>query len=82
MQPSGMGLLLYRIAFTHPSHIPKILEVRYYVVSPLSGLRMEYWLVYRNMSEENDKVNMTYHVNTFNRVSQSCFYKGMGKKSF
>lgn len=27
VQPSGMGLLLYRIAFTHPSHIPKILEL-------------------------------------------------------
>ena len=29
VQPSGMGLLLYRIAFTHPSHIRKVLEVRF-----------------------------------------------------
>lgn len=27
VQSSGMGLLLYRIAFTHPSHIPKVLEL-------------------------------------------------------
>ncbi|XP_068758500.1 mediator of RNA polymerase II transcription subunit 1-like isoform X2 [Montipora capricornis] len=27
VQPSGMGLLLYRIAFTHPSHIRKVLEL-------------------------------------------------------
>lgn len=27
VQPSGMGLLLYRIGFTHPSHIPEILPL-------------------------------------------------------
>lgn len=29
VQPSGMGLLLYRIGFTHPSHIPEIIPVRF-----------------------------------------------------
>ena len=33
VQPSGMGLLLYRIAFTHPRHIPKMIEVRHHCVS-------------------------------------------------
>ena len=29
VQPSGMGLLLYRISFTHPRQIPEIILVRY-----------------------------------------------------
>lgn len=33
-QPSGMGLLLFRISFTHASQIPDIIPVQY--TSPLS----------------------------------------------